>query len=41
MVGMYVVVAEAPRNIPPSAAAELRLAVAGRSSQSGATIAVE
>ncbi len=41
MVGLYVVVAEAPRNIPPSAAAELRLSVAGRSSQSGATIAVE
>ncbi len=41
MVGLYVVVAEAPRNIPPSAAAELRLTVAGRSSQSGATIAVE
>ena len=41
MAGVNLVVMEVPRNLAPSNAAELRLAVAGRSSQSGATIAVE
>ena len=38
---MNLVIVEAPRNLAPSAAAELRLAVGGRISQSGVTIAVE
>ncbi len=41
MAGVNLVVVEVPRNLVPSEAAELRLAVAGRISQSGATIAVE
>ena len=41
MIGINLVVVEVPRNVPPSAAAELRLAVGGLRSQSGATIAVE
>ena len=41
MVGVNLVVVEVPRNVPPSAAAELRLAVGGLRSQSGVTIAVE
>ena len=41
MAGMNLVVVEVPPNLAPSAAAELRLAVSGRISQSGATIAVE
>ncbi len=41
MAGVNLVVVEIPRNLTPSNAAELRLAVAGRISQSGATIAVE
>ncbi len=41
MAGVNLVVVEIPRNLTPSNAAELRLAAAGRSSQSGATIAVE
>ncbi len=41
MAGVNLVVVEIPRNLTPSNAAELRLAVAGRMSQSGATIAIE
>ena len=41
MAGVNLVIVEIPRNLTPSAAAELRLATAGRMSQSGATIAVE
>ncbi len=41
MAGVNLVIVEIPRNLTPSNAAELRLAVAGRISQSGATIAVE
>ena len=41
MVGVNLVIVEVPRNLVPSDAAQLRLAVGGRSSQSGATIAVE
>ncbi len=41
MAGVNLVVVEIPRNLTPSNAAELRLAAAGRISQSGATIAVE
>ncbi len=41
MAGVNLVIVEIPRNLTPSAAAELRLAAAGRMSQSGATIAVE
>ena len=41
LAGMNLVVVEVPRNLAPSAAAELRLAVGGRISQSGVTIAVE
>ena len=39
--GMNLVVVEIPRYLTPSAVAELRLAVGGRVSQSGVTIAVE
>ena len=39
--GMNLVVIEVPPNLAPSAVAELRLAVGGRISQSGAAIAVE
>ncbi len=41
MVGVNLVIVEVPRNLVPSDAAQLRLAVGGRMSQSGATIAVE
>ncbi len=41
MAGVNLVVVEVPRNLTPSNAAELRLAVASRISQSDATIAVE
>ncbi len=41
MAGVNLVIVEIPRNLTPSNAAELRLAAAGRMSQSGATIAVE
>ncbi len=41
MAGVNLVIVEIPRNLAPSNAAELRLALAGRISQSGATIAVE
>ncbi len=41
MAGVNLVIVEIPRNLVPSNAAELRLAAAGRISQSGATIAVE
>ncbi len=41
MAGVNLVIVEIPRNLTPSNAAELRLAVAGRMSQSGAAIAVE
>ncbi len=41
MAGVNLVVVEIPRNLTPSNAAELRLAAAGRISQSGATITVE
>ena len=41
MVGVNLMVVEVPRNLIPSDAAELLLAVAGRISQSGATVAVE
>ncbi len=41
MVGVNLVIVEVPRNLVPSGAAQLRLAVGGRMSQSGATIAVE
>ena len=41
MASVNLVIIEIPRNLAPSSAAELRLAVAGRSSQSGVTVAVE
>ena len=41
MASVNLVIVEIPRNLTPSNAAELRLAVAGRISQSGATIAIE
>ena len=41
MAGVNLVVVEVPPNLAPSAAAELRLAIGGRVSQSGVTIAIE
>ena len=41
LAGVNLVTVELPARLPPSEAAELRLAVGGRLSQSGATIAVE
>ena len=41
MAGVNLVVVEVPPNLAPSAAAELRLDIGGRISQSGATIAIE
>ena len=41
MAGVNLVVVEIPPNLSPSAAAELRLGIGGRISQSGATIAIE
>ena len=41
LAGMNLVVIEVPPNMAPSPAAELRLAVSGRWSQSGVTIAIE
>ena len=41
LAGVNLVVVEVPRHMMPSAAAELRLAVGGRASQSGVTVAVE
>ena len=41
LAGMNLVVVEVPPNLAPSEAAELRLAVGGRTSQSGAAIAIE
>lgn len=38
---LNMVVVEMPRNVPPSAAAEIVIAIGGRRSQPGATIAVE
>ena len=38
---LNMVVVEVPRNVPPSAAAEIVIAIGGRRSQSGVTIAVE
>ncbi len=41
LVGVDLVVVEAPAGIEPSAAAEIRIAAGGRASQAGVTIAVE